>query len=94
MNDIDLIKKLAGVGEENHIERLKKWADSQLTNQPKIDNQIPCPTIENFAISEINEINTSITDVKQNLIKNLEKKGIYIDNNILNSIKIEEIKEG
>jgi len=75
MNDIELIKKLAGVGKPNPIEELKKWADSQLTNQPKIENQAPCPTLNDFQISEFNEINTSISKVKENFIKNLEKKG-------------------
>ena len=92
MNDIELIKKLAGVGKPNPIEELKKWADSQLTNQPKIENQAPCPTLNDFQISEFNEINTSISKVKENFIKNLEKKGIHITNVILNAIEIKEIK--
>jgi hypothetical protein len=92
MNELELIKKLAGIGEPNPIEELKKWADSQITNQPKIDNQAPCPTLNDFQITEFNEINTSLTKVKENLIKNLERKGINITNDILNSIEIQEIK--
>ena len=92
MNDIELIKKLAGVNEKNHIEELKKWANAQLTNQPKIENQAPCPTINDFIISEIGEIKTSEIDVKQTLLKNLQNKGIQISSDILNSIKITEIK--
>ena len=90
--EIAEIRELAGLNELSVIQQQKKWADKQLTNQPKISNQSPIPTAEQFGIPTIYGStyggNSNIDKELENLAERLNKK---LGHNFSSDIKIERL---
>lgn len=47
-------RELAGLNEpQSTTEIQKQWVDAQITNIPKVENQLPEPTLANFGLTDI-----------------------------------------
>ena len=46
--DMDEILSMAGMDVPDNNSAQKEWADKQMTNQPKIENALPEPSINDF----------------------------------------------
>lgn len=89
-NELEEIKKLAGISEYSPIQQQKKWADKQLTNKQIISDQLPA-TLNNFNISYIKhkELNNFKIDRElENLADRLNKS---LGSDFTSNIKIERL---
>jgi hypothetical protein len=78
--EIEEIKRLAGVGEISRRDIEKKWGDEQIkNNQPKIENPAPIPQWSDFGITSIGKINHDKS--LENLANRLNKQ-FGFDNDI------------
>ena len=77
------IRAIAGIDSINRHETEKEWADKQMTNQPKIDNQLPEPSIIDFKLVSTDD--QSILDVANRL-------NSLLGNDFSKDIKIERLQ--
>jgi len=62
------MRELAGLNMPNVRELEKKWGDEMIKNgQPKIDNQLPEPTMDNFQLVQVDEIDHNINNTANRL---------------------------
>jgi hypothetical protein len=81
IEDIEEMKKMAGIGEISKRDLEKKWGDEQIKNgQPTIENPLPIPSINDFGITEIGEINHDKSI--ENLANRLNNKFGFNNNEI------------
>ena len=73
---------IAGADTPNRREDEKRWAETQMTNEPKIANQIPEPSIVDFQLSE--PVDQPIIDVANRL------NGL-LGNDFMKDVKIERL---
>jgi len=85
MNELDLIKELAGLNDPNYREAEKVWGDEMIkNNQPEIKNQIPEPSILDFQLSSLNNKDINIENTA-NRLNNL------LGNEFMNSVTIKRL---
>jgi len=85
MNELDLIKELAGLNDPNYREVEKAWGDEMIkNNQPEIKDQIPEPSISDFQLSSLNNKDINIENTA-NRLNNL------LGNEFMNSVTIERL---
>ena len=72
--EIALIREIAGLNDTNNRELEKQWADQQLTNQPKIENPVPEPTMDNFALKSIENTDHNLDNLADRLNQQLGAK--------------------
>jgi len=88
--ELNELKELAGLNEKSNIENQKEWANKQLTNQPKIENQLPIPNLKQFGLSEIKleTFDASADKELENLASRLNNS---LGNKFMSDIKIERL---
>lgn len=82
MTQEELAEIVAMAGVDRH-EAEKEWSDKQMTNQPKIDNQLPEPSIEQFQMTA--SVDQPILDVANRL-------NSLLGNDFSKDIKIERLQ--
>jgi len=83
--EIELMREIAGLNEPNYRAAEKAWGDSMIkSGQPKIENQIPEPSIDNFNLTHV-----GTTD--HNLINTANRLNNLLGSDFGNSIKIERL---
>ena len=53
--DMDEILSMAGMDVPDSNSAAKEWADKQMTNQPKIENPLPEPSINDFQMTTVQD---------------------------------------
>jgi len=80
-------REIAGLDTPSTIEQHKKWADNHLTNQPKVKDPLPMPSLEQFGL--INNVQKYVKDTE---LENLANKlNLSLGNEFTSTIKIERL---
>jgi len=87
-------RELAGLNEpKSQREIEKEWANAQLTNQPKVENQIPEPSLGDFGLCDVKEHtyggNSQIDNELEGLANRLNSQ---LGSDFTSSIKIERLQ--